>query len=118
MERAWERQQEDTEKEMKRRLGGKKQTSSFLPQNPWDSMNLNNQVSSKNNLSAANASGSSNERLLEAKKAALSDCGDETRPRLAVPRARFVWDTSILIRQGCVLTQWIIGANDQFLSSK
>lgn len=33
-ERAFERQQEDTEKEMKRRLGGKKQTRSFLPQNP------------------------------------------------------------------------------------
>lgn len=33
-ERAFERQQEDTEKEMNRRLGGKKQTSSFLPQNP------------------------------------------------------------------------------------
>lgn len=33
-ERALERQQEDTEKEMKRRLGGKKQNSSFLPENP------------------------------------------------------------------------------------
>lgn len=71
-ERAFERQQEDTEKEMKRRLGGKKQTSSFLPQNPWHSVNLtslNNQVSSKNNLScaAANGSGSSNERLLTKK---------------------------------------------------
>lgn len=60
-ERAFERQQEDTEKEMKRRLGGKKQNSSFLPENPWHSMNLtslNNQVSSKNNLSSAAVDGS------------------------------------------------------------